>query len=182
LFVPQGPIQTWHKTLLCFSALALRDFARTITLVGYICHGHSKNLKKIPLSDAIKNTFKGLQEAQRTLASKVDAPLTLNKHCSVCKYQTLCRRIAIDTDNISLVGTIGEKERRKLLEKGVTTISHLSYGYRPRRKRRAHATARPAASVAGAKNDNKLRALAIKKQQIHVIAAQPSRQNGTPVY
>jgi hypothetical protein len=36
--------------------------------------------------------------------------------------------------------------------------------------------------VAGAKNDNKLRALAIKKQQIHVIAAQPSKENGTPVY
>jgi hypothetical protein len=124
LFVPQGPIQTWHKTLLCFSALALRDFARTIALVGDICHGHGRNLKKIPLSDAIKNTFKVLQEAQRTLASKVDVPLTLNKHCSVCKYQARCRRIAIDTDNISLVGTIGEKERRKLLEKGVTTISH----------------------------------------------------------
>jgi predicted RecB family nuclease len=181
LFVPQGPIQPWHKTLLCFSAIALRDFARTITLVGYICHGHGRNLKKIPLSDAIKNTFKALQEAQRTLASKMHVPLTLNKHCSVCKYQARCRRIAIDTDNISLVGTIGEKERRKLLEKGVTTISHLSYGYRPRRKRRTHATARPAATVV-AKNDNRLKALAIKKQQIHVIAAQPSKENGTPVY
>jgi predicted RecB family nuclease len=182
LFLPHGPIQTWHKTLLCFSAIALHNFAHTIPLVGYICHGYGRNLKKIRLANAIKNTLETLQEAQRTLASKADVPLTLNKYCSVCEYRARCRRIAIDTDNISLIGTIGEKERRKLLERGIATISHLSYGYRPRRKRRAHATARPAATVISAKNDNKLKALAIKKQQVHVIGAQPSKQQGTPVY
>jgi hypothetical protein len=51
LFLPHGPIETWHKTLLCFSAIALHDFARAIPLVGYICHGRGRNLKKIRLSN-----------------------------------------------------------------------------------------------------------------------------------
>jgi predicted RecB family nuclease len=182
LFLPHAPIQTWHKTLLCFSAIALGDVARTIPSIGYICYGQDRNIKKIRFSDAIKSTVEILQEAKRNLESETDVQLILKKHCSACEYKGRCRRIAIDTDNISLIGTIGEKERRKLFERGVNTISQLSYGYRPRRKRRAHATARPAATVITTKNDNKLKALAIKKQKVHVLCAQPSKQQGTPVY
>jgi hypothetical protein len=98
--------------------------------------------------------------------------LRFNKHC---------RDIAIATDNLSIIGTLGEKEHRKLVEKGVTTITQLSYEYRPRRKRRALAKA-PFAPGITIKNDNKLRALALKKSQIHVVNPQPGLRKGTPVY
>jgi hypothetical protein len=152
LFLPHEPIRAWHKTLLCFAAIAIYDVTRAIPSIGYICHGRDSNLKKIRVSDAINDTI-----------------AILNKHCSICEYRGRCHRIAVETDNLSLIGTIGEKERRKLLERGINTISQLSYGYRPRRRRRVHATARPVAALIDTKNDNKLRALAIKKKQIHVL-------------
>src|SRR5712691_6862547 len=179
LFVPNDPILSWHKALLGFAAIAVRDVGGATT--GYICHGPDKNIKRLRISDAITATVDTLIELQRTLVDDNDVPLILNKHCTICKYKTRCRQVAIDTDNLSLLGTLGEKERRQLAEKGIRTISQLSYGYRPRRKRHVHATFRPT-SVMINKNDNKLKALAVKKQQIHVIDAKSPTEQGAPVY
>jgi predicted RecB family nuclease len=181
LFLPHGPMEAWHKTLLCFSAIAICEVSGEVPLAGYICHGSEWSITKIRLRETINKMVDILTDAHRVLLSKADVPLILNKHCGVCQFRLRCRRIAIDTDNLSLIGTLGDNERRKLLEKGISTITQLSYGYRPRRKRRIHAPA-PPAHIIGAKNDNKLKALALKKQQIHVVNAQHSTQHGTPVY
>jgi predicted RecB family nuclease len=182
LFLPHEPIQAWHKVLLCFSAIAIRNLAGVVPLAGYICYGSEWSITKIRLTDTIDKAVEILQEARTVFSSKVDVPLTLNKHCAVCQFKLRCRHIAIDTDNLSLIGTLGDKERQRLLERGVTTITQLSYGYRPRRKRRIRATAPPIPTVLNAKNDNKLRALALKKKQIHVLNAQRWTQHGPPVY
>jgi predicted RecB family nuclease len=108
--------------------------------------------------------------------------LDLNHHWILCEFKTRCHRIAIETDNLSLIGTLGEKERRRLREKGINTVTQLSYGYRPRRKRGATAIARTGAAATSLKNDNKLRALAIKKQQIHVLCSPQVKRRQTPVY
>ena len=70
LFLPHAPIQTWHKTLLCFSAIALGDVARAIPSIGYICYGQDRNIKKVRFSDAIESTVEILQEAKRNLESQ----------------------------------------------------------------------------------------------------------------
>jgi len=61
------------------------------------------------------------------------------------------------------------KERIKCEEKGISTITQLSYGYRPRRRRRIKPA--PPASNPPTKPDHKLKALAIKKAQIHVVGS-----------
>jgi predicted RecB family nuclease len=181
LFTVHEPIESWHKTLLCFAAIAIWNTCRNVPHAGYICHGSDRKITKLPLTDAIGRTFEILHQAYRSIASGVDVPLILNKHCNICSFNKHCRDIAIATDNLSIIGTLGEKEHRKLVEKGVTTITQLSYGYRPRRKRRALAKA-PFAPGITIKNDNKLRALALKKGQIHVVNPQPGPRKGTPVY
>jgi len=71
---------------------------------------------------------------------------------------------------LSLLDAMTVKERAKYNAKGIFTIAQLSYGYRPRRRKRAK---RPAESTKRAtpapRNDHKLKALAIKKNQIHVV-------------
>ena len=72
------------------------------------------------------------------------------------------------------------KERAKCEEKGVTTVTQLSYGYRPRRRRRIKSTTprqRP-----WVKNDHHLKALAIKKVQTHVVGCPSLSFEGTPVF
>src|SRR5262249_741823 len=101
--------------------------------------------------------------------------------------QERCRNLAIERDELSLLSAMTAKERRKYAAKGVVTITQLSYGYRPRRRKRtrpdAERSAKTAKSVKPAfKNDHKLRALAIKKKQIHVLASTPMRLDGIPVF
>ena len=79
------------------------------------------------------------------------------------------------------------KERTKYAAKGVITITQLSYGYRPRRRKRTRPDAERSAKTAklakpAFKNDHKLRALAIKKKQIHVVAPTPMKLDGIPVF
>src|SRR4051794_21884188 len=66
--------------------------------------------------------------------------------------------------------------------KGIFTIAQLSYGYRPRRKRRIRSEAHACRHGAPLKHDHKLKALAIKKEQIHVIGTPSIGADGTPVY
>jgi hypothetical protein len=72
------------------------------------------------------------------------------------------------------------KDRMKCEEKGITTITQLSYGYRPRRTRRI----KPAALQGSqpVKHDHKLKALAIKNARIHVVGSPSLPIEGTPVF
>jgi hypothetical protein len=149
LFAPYEPPQAWHKTLLCFSAIAICQSFGTEPPIGYIRRGTAENIATIRLTNTIEKTIEILREAYPIITSRKDVALTLNKHCYTCQFRQRCRQIAVETDNLSLMGTLGDKERRKLLERGITSITQLSYGYRPRRKRRVRATAppRPTASI-----------------------------------
>jgi hypothetical protein len=106
--------------------------------------------------------------------------LVLNKHCRACDFQTRCHGLAVEQENLSLLRAMTTKERLKCGEKGVSTITQLSYGYRPRRKRRLKQKAPP--RMLPARHGHKLKALAIKKAQIHVIGSPSPSIQGTPVF
>ena len=79
------------------------------------------------------------------------------------------------------------KERSKCAAKGIFTITQLSYGYRPRRRKRNGSDAERSKKSARraaphAKIDFKLKALAIKKKQIHVVEAPPLKFEGVPTF
>ena len=65
-----------------------------------------------------------------------------------------------------------EKERRKQHDKGIFTVTQLSYTFRPRR--------RSAPEVM--KHQHALQALAIRKKQIHILGTPALSAAGTPVY
>jgi hypothetical protein len=78
-------------------------------------------------------------------------------------------------------------ERAKCAAKGIFTITQLSYGYRPRRRKRIRPDAQPSKKsakrpVPPPKTDFKLKALAIKKRQIHVIGAPSLKFEGVPTF
>ena len=104
----------------------------------------------------------------------------LNGHCPACEYQSRCRGIAVERDDLSLLGAITSKERTKFRDKGITTITQLSYGYRPRRRRRPKST--PRRTELQARHDHKLKALALKKGKIHVLGAPVVPSVGHPVF
>src|SRR5262249_9008318 len=84
----------------------------------------------------------------------------------------------VERDHLSLLAAMTTKERMKCEEKGISTITQLSYGYRPRRRRRM----RPAAleGSQAVKHDHKLKALAIKNARIHVVGSPSLSIEGMP--
>lgn len=62
--------------------------------------------------------------------------LLINKHCHICEFQASCRERALNSDNLSLIGGISQKDIKRLNNKGIFTITQLSYTFHPRRKRK----------------------------------------------
>ena len=84
----------------------------------------------------------------------------LNEHCHICEFRERCREKAIKEENLSLLGTMGTKEVIKKNKKGISTLTQLSYTFRPRRRRKAPENYRRPHSVA-------LRALAIRDRKVY---------------
>jgi predicted RecB family nuclease len=146
---------------------------------GRLCYGPEYSIKVVRLD----KHFAGLGAIFARIRAMIEggeAPaLALNKHCSVCDYAPICRESAIAKDDLSLIATLSEKDLRKLREKGISTITQLSYGYRPRRRRSRSGSAR---IVKTSQYDPKLKALAIKKRQVHVVGTPSFGETKTEVY
>jgi predicted RecB family nuclease len=186
-------LSPWEKPnpsdclLICFGALALSQTTGILPDLGILIYGDSPRCKNVKIGDYLSRTYQTI-EAIRTLRRSLESPpLVLNRHCVVCDFQHRCRNLAIERDELSLLSAMTAKERTKYAAKGVVTITQLSYGYRPRRRKRTRPDAERSAKTArpaklASKNDHKLRALAIKKKQIHVVGALPMNFDGVPVF
>ena len=163
----------WHKfdesdrLIVCFGALAVVEaMGAELTGSGHIISGDIQRKKRVNVAELVQKT-KYIIEQITTELEGTERRVVLNKHCSICDFRARCRGIALNHEDLSLLGTMTEKERTKFIEKGITTITQLSYGYRPRRRRRSKLA--PSRVSSFVKHDNKLRAIAIKKGQVHII-------------
>ena len=100
----------------------------------------------------------------------------LNRHCSECEFQNRCREKTLEKDDLSLLAGLSAKEREKLRNKGIFSVTQLSYAFRPRRrpKRLRHKAE---------KYHHALKALAIREKKIHLVGTPELKiESGTPVY
>jgi predicted RecB family nuclease len=125
----------------------------------------------IPLARLLDKVRTILDTIASQQAKAIPPPLVLNKHCPQCEFQARCRQTAIEKDDLSLISNIGETECKKQNDKGIFTVMQLSYTFRPRR--------RPAPAL---KHHPALKALAIRKNQIHILGTPTLSLSGTPVY
>jgi hypothetical protein len=174
LFSPWDKPDLSDSLLVCFGALALLQVTCIPVTTGTVIYGEEQRRKTVKIEDHAVQTRHAIDAIIVTCNSPEPPPLLLNRHCSVCDFQQRCRGLAIEHDNLSLLSAMTGKERAKFHSKGIFPIAQLSYGYRPRRRKRTRSdaensknTGKHATSIV--KNDHKLRALAIKKRQIHVL-------------
>jgi predicted RecB family nuclease len=180
LYSPWNKLNESDRLTVCFGALAVAQATGAeLPGSGQIIFGDIGRKKQVNVAEFVQKT-KYIIEQITTELEGTERPVVLNKHCSICDFQVRCRGIALNREDLSLLGTMTEKERTKFIEKGVTTITQLSYGYRPRRRRRSKLTPSRVSSLV--KHDNKLKAIAIKKRQVHIIGAPEFGGDGTPVF
>jgi len=174
-FVPSEKITKHDKLLLAFDALTLFTASGKMPLFGKIMHGNEQKTLKVKLTELMKMTRSVVERIATQQASSTPPQLILNKHCAECEFMTRCRQIAIEKDELSLLSGMTEKERKKQHNKGIFTVTQLSYTFRPRRKPKRLAS-KPE------KFHHALRALAIRECKIHVAGKPELNITGTPVY
>lgn len=181
LFLAWDKVSQPDASLVCFAALAIAQaMGGAVPEKGEVVYGDPPRRKSVRISDHADDAKRAVGAIQSMFHTEEPPRLVLNKHCSTCGYQTRCRAIAVERDDLSLLGAMTAKERAKFEEKGVSTIGQLSYGYRPRRRTRRDAAVPRRAPPA--KHDHKLKALAIKKGQIHVVGSPSLFIEGTVVF
>jgi predicted RecB family nuclease len=163
------------KLLLAFDALATTHLTGNPVTNGKIIHGARQNTTTIHLTTQITSLRKLLKSVKEHQASATPPALVLNRHCSVCEFQTRCRKIAIEKDDLSLLSSVTAKTRSKLNDRGIFTVMQLSYTFRPRRY-----SARTPQRVP--KHDPALQALAIRNDRVHVIGTPTLTVAGNLVY
>ncbi|UPT88429.1 TM0106 family RecB-like putative nuclease [Bradyrhizobium barranii subsp. apii] len=181
LHSPWDKVRRSDSLIVSFCALAIEQATGTeVPPLGKIIFGDPERARTIKITDLLPKTRQIIAAIEQAININEPPPILLNKHCPVCDFQSRCRGIAIDRDDLSLLGTMSEKERTKCAETGITTITQLSYRYRPRRRKRVKSThSRTNSSL---KHDHRLKALAIKKSQIHVVGSPALSIEGTPVF
>ena len=181
LYSPWERHEKSDELLLAFAALAAAHDSRCpAPTTGRIVYGEQFRLKRIDIAPLLSKA-RNVLDAIKAFAESPTAPTpVLNDHCPTCEYQSRCRGIAIERDDLALLGAITPKERTKFIGKGITTITQLSYGYRPRRRRRPKST--PRRTELQARHDHKLKALALKKGKIHVVGAPVVPSDGDPLF
>jgi len=174
-FVFSNKLTRHHKLLLAFDALLISKVLGREVTQGRIVYGNDHVTLKVKVS-ALKNEVKKLTDKIGVLISSPSPPdLVLNRHCAECEFQTRCRQKAIDKDDLSLLGSMTEKERTDFNSKGIFTVTQLSFTFRPRRRPKELKDKRERHHYA-------LKALAIREKKLHIVGSPEIKIEGTPVY
>jgi predicted RecB family nuclease len=163
------------KLLLGFDAFVLSEVARHEISFGKIIHGDDHSALKVKTAALSGEVRKCIERIAGLLSSPTPPDLVLNRHCGECEFQTRCRQKAIETDDLGLLTNITKKERKKFRDKGIFTVTQLSYTFRPRRRPKRMRDKRE-------KYYHSLKALAIREKKIHIVGSPELKVEGTPIY
>jgi predicted RecB family nuclease len=164
-----------HKLMLAFDAHVLSEAIGRNIRLGKIVHGDRSATLNVKTSALISEVRMHVKNSATLVANTTPPDLVLNRHCGQCEFQGRCHKQAREKDDLGLLGGMSDKERKKLHEKGIFTVTQLSYTFRPRRRRRE-------AQGRKEKYHHSLRALAIRKDRIHAIDLPEQKLDGTPLY
>ncbi len=187
LFLPRDKPDIPDNLQLCFGALALSQSTGVMADTGTLIYGDGPHYRTVKIRDHVGRARQIIDEIGAICHGRETPPLILNRHCAVCDFQPRCRSLAIERDDLSLLTAMTSKERAKCNAKGIFTITQLSYGYRPRRRKRTRPDAERSTksakrSAQAARNDHKLKALSVKKGKIHVVGSPSLKFEGVPTF
>ncbi len=152
-----------QKTELLFVGSVLGEIQKQEPTVGRIV-GMDRKTHRVRLESnyrSIKQSLKILKSWCRKTPTEPPTSI-LNKHCSSCQFQEMCRKQAEKDNNLSLLARMTPKEIKKYNKRGIFTIQQLSYLFKPRRKRKKRKNPEPV------KHNLALQALAIREKKIYI--------------
>jgi predicted RecB family nuclease len=122
-----------HRQILEVYALALGRVQGVEPKSGVIIHGRACRATRVHFKGGLGRAARTLEELAR-LAVPDPPLLVLNDHCQVCEFRRRCREEARAKDDISMLRGLNERAIKKFKKKGITTVTQLSYTFRPRKE------------------------------------------------
>jgi predicted RecB family nuclease len=154
------------RLLLAFDALGLSEVLGREVSAGKIIHGDDHVVLKVKVASLMGTVRKITGKIPVLLARGSPPDLILKRHCGECEFRERCRQQAAETDELTLLAGLTEKQRTSYRAKGIFTLTQLSYTFRPRRTpKRTKNPAKP--------HHYALQALAIREKTVYI--------HGTPV-
>jgi predicted RecB family nuclease len=175
IFAYEEKVRKHNKFQLALCASVLARQQTNEPSFGWVVHGTGFRSTKVQVGKLLEDVEKALQEIHAIGRAHNPPPLQLNAHCSTCVFGQRCRATAIEKDDLSLLGGIKAKESLKLRNKGIFTVTQLSYTFRPRKKSKR-------SNPKKVKYYHSLKALAIREKRIYVAGNPRLGMTGTPVY
>jgi predicted RecB family nuclease len=174
-FIHTNKLHRASRFIAGFEALVLSKSLGRSVGVAKIIHGDNSTEFKLRVGTVLRELAKVIVRIRRLLAAMSPPDPVLNRHCPQCEFRDQCRKKAIETDDLSLLAGLTDKERTRLNRRGIFTVHQLSYTFRPRRRAKRLAD-KPE------KYHHSLKALALREQKIHFIGNPQLGINGTPVF
>ncbi len=152
-----------QKARLLFVGLVLGQIQKQIPVSGQIVDMNGK-VHRVQLESGYKSIKPLLKVLQNWCNIPPSEPpdLILNKYCSSCQFQQICKKQAEQENNLSLLDRMTAKTIQKYNKRGIFTVQQLSYLFKPRRKRKMRKKPEPI------KHSLELQALAIREQKIYI--------------
>lgn len=156
-------IPTEQRAELLFVGWVLGQIQKQVPVSGQIV-GMDGKAHRVQLENGYKSIKPLLKVLQDWCSIPPTEPpaLILNKHCSSCQFQQICREQAEKENNLSLLDRMTAKAIQKYNKRGIFTVQQLSYLFKPRRKRKMRKESEPI------KHSLELQALAIREQKIYL--------------
>lgn len=174
-FIHRDKLSRGDRLLLAFDALILSETIGRDLGLGRIIYGEEYVTHEVRTS-LLSNEVRELAKKVGALVSANSPPdLVLNRHCPECEFETLCRKKAIEVDDLSLLSGMTANERASHRSKGIFTVTQLSYTFRPRKTpKRAKNPGKPRYMA--------LQALAIRENTVYVHGRLQLPNSQTQVY
>ena len=172
-FVVREKLSNADRLCLAFDALVLSSACGHVPHLGKIIHGQNQQVLTIRLDKLIAKVRHTISRIRQHDPRNSPPPLILNRHCHECDFQLRCRAIATEQDDLSLLANFSEKEWKRQHEKGIFTVTQLSYTFRPRKR----------LTTLSLQHHHALKALSIRTKKIHVFGSVlPDDIPGVPVF
>ena len=169
----QNPIRAGYSESIPFLVKLRND--RLATLAWSLEQGSSLPLEyNNRPSKLAKDAETLLSKTKECIANETPPPFYQIPHCADCPFQESCNQKLRERDCISLLAGMTPKVVAKYHKKGITTITQLSYLFRPRRSHRSLQTS--------GRHIWELKALALREQKTFVLQRPNFEKDSVAIY
>ncbi|MBW1744574.1 MAG: TM0106 family RecB-like putative nuclease, partial [Deltaproteobacteria bacterium] len=155
-------VREQQKLLLTFGAFVLGQIQGHTPAIGVVVYSQYCKITTFRLArfeSKVNDLLDGLRELT---IDNVEPQLTLNRYCELCQFRDRCTNEATAKDDLSLLRSMSETEKKKNNRKGIFTVKQLSYTFRPRKRNKG-------GDVQRSPYYYSLQALAIRENKTYIL-------------